>query len=341
MAEHADGRWASGVSGQAFVGADIGGFAGNSNAELFLRWMQYGALTPFCRNHSEIGNVDQYAWSWGEVVEDLVREAIRLRYRLLPYLYAAFLTRLRDRRAGAAAAGLRPSGRPDGPRPRRPVPVRSGPAGRAGARSPGRPHGRSTSPAGTGTTGTPASRYGGPAGSSRADTPMDRIPVFARGGAVIPMWPDAPALDRRLPPGGHRAAPVRTRGGRHATLDPAGGRRRHLRGRGAALPHSSSPCEDGRELRADSTATATRVRPRGLPPGHPRRGRHRSASTASTFLPATTGSSSPTPATAWWSDSTSDAAGRRTGVGLSPRVSVAAGARPARSGAARASRAVR
>src|SRR4030095_3145581 len=28
-----------GLSGQAFVGADIGGFAGNSNAELFLRWM--------------------------------------------------------------------------------------------------------------------------------------------------------------------------------------------------------------------------------------------------------------------------------------------------------------
>ena len=55
-----------GLSGQAFVGADIGGFAGNSNAELFLRWMQYGALTPFCRNHSEIGNVDQYAWAWGE-----------------------------------------------------------------------------------------------------------------------------------------------------------------------------------------------------------------------------------------------------------------------------------
>src|SRR4030081_1664899 len=53
--------------------------------------MQYGALTPFCRNHSEIGNVDQSAWAWGDVVQDLVREAIRLRYRLLPYLYATFL----------------------------------------------------------------------------------------------------------------------------------------------------------------------------------------------------------------------------------------------------------
>ena len=55
-----------GISGQPFLGADIGGFQGNSNAELFLRWMQYGTLTPFCRNHSEIGNVDQYAWAWGD-----------------------------------------------------------------------------------------------------------------------------------------------------------------------------------------------------------------------------------------------------------------------------------
>ena len=80
-----------GIAGQPFVGADIGGFQGNCDAELFLRWMQYGTLTPFCRNHSEIGNVDQYAWSWGEVIQDLVREAIRLRYRLMPYLYATFL----------------------------------------------------------------------------------------------------------------------------------------------------------------------------------------------------------------------------------------------------------
>lgn len=81
-----------GISGQAFVGADIGGFEGDTNAELFLRWMQYGTLTPFCRNHSAIGWIDQYAWSWGEIVEDLVRDAIDLRYRLLPYIYTSFVS---------------------------------------------------------------------------------------------------------------------------------------------------------------------------------------------------------------------------------------------------------
>ena len=95
-----------GVSGQAFVGADVGGFAGNSNAELYLRWMQYGALTPFFRNHSELGNVDQYAWAWGDVVLGIVRDAIRLRYRLMPYLYAAFLGAAQTG-DGAATARLR------------------------------------------------------------------------------------------------------------------------------------------------------------------------------------------------------------------------------------------
>jgi alpha-glucosidase len=80
-----------GVSGQAFVGADVGGFQGGTNAELFVRWMQYGALTPFFRNHSEIGNVDQYVWSFGDVIGRHIREAVKLRYRLLPYLYACFL----------------------------------------------------------------------------------------------------------------------------------------------------------------------------------------------------------------------------------------------------------
>ena len=81
---------------------------GNSNAELFLRWMQYGALTPFCRNHSEIGNVDQYAWAWGDGGrghrprgDRAALPAAALPLRRVPHGRG-------DRRAGAAAAGLRP-----------------------------------------------------------------------------------------------------------------------------------------------------------------------------------------------------------------------------------------
>ena len=126
-----------GVSGQPFVGADVGGFQGGADAELFLRWMQYGVLTPFCRNHSEIGDVDQYAWAFGDHVLDLVREAVVLRYRLLPYVYSAFLAPARP----ASPCSVRSSstaGRPAGDRPRRPVPVRPRPA--RGARDLGGVH---------------------------------------------------------------------------------------------------------------------------------------------------------------------------------------------------------
>ena len=146
-----------GVSGQAFVGADIGGFAGHSNAELFLRWMQMGTLTPFCRNHSEIGNADQYAWAWGDVD---ARARARRDRAALPAAAVHLLgvrARLRDRRAGAAPAGLRSPVRRRGARPRRPVPVRPRPARRAGRRRRRRPRARSTCPRATGTTGTPAS----------------------------------------------------------------------------------------------------------------------------------------------------------------------------------------
>lgn len=80
-----------GLSGQPFNGADIGGFDGNTNAELLLRWTQSGALVPFCRNHNCAGNIDQYPWSFGKVYEDPMRAALELRYRLLPYIYTAFI----------------------------------------------------------------------------------------------------------------------------------------------------------------------------------------------------------------------------------------------------------
>jgi alpha-glucosidase len=80
-----------GISGQPFVGADIGGFAGNVSGELLVRWMQYGVLTPFARNHNCAGQDDQYPWSFGPGVERACRRAIELRYRLLPYIYTEFV----------------------------------------------------------------------------------------------------------------------------------------------------------------------------------------------------------------------------------------------------------
>mgnify|MGYP005849025841 CR=1 FL=1 len=79
-----------GLSGIAFVGADIGGFAGNATPELFARWMQLGILYPFMRAHSIMGSKPHEPWAFGETVERICREYITLRYRLLPYLYTLF-----------------------------------------------------------------------------------------------------------------------------------------------------------------------------------------------------------------------------------------------------------
>jgi alpha-glucosidase len=80
-----------GLSGQPFVGGDVPGFAGVATPELAARWFEYAALTPFCRCHHQIDLPDHYPWSFGPEVERVARAALELRYRLLPYLYAAFL----------------------------------------------------------------------------------------------------------------------------------------------------------------------------------------------------------------------------------------------------------
>lgn len=80
-----------GISGQAFVGSDVPGFMGRPTAEMVVRWTQYGALTPFCRYHNTFGEPDQYPWSFGKAVENRAREAFELRYRLLPYIYGSFI----------------------------------------------------------------------------------------------------------------------------------------------------------------------------------------------------------------------------------------------------------
>jgi len=180
-----------GVSGQPFVGADIGGFQGGSNAELFVRWMQYGTLTPFCRNHSELGNLDQYAWAFGEHVLDLVREAVRLRYRLLPYLYTAFV-----RSCGTGEPVQRPLvfDHQDDPL--------------ATDVDDQYLFGRDLLVAPVTTAGCTARQIYLPEGDWYdwhtgevhagshfvvAQTPMERIPVYARAGALVPMWPHVPA----------------------------------------------------------------------------------------------------------------------------------------------------
>jgi alpha-glucosidase len=78
------------LSGVPFCGADIGGFFGSCTPELYARWIQLGALYPFARTHSMVFTRRQEPWRFGRGVERIAREALRLRMRLLPYLYGIF-----------------------------------------------------------------------------------------------------------------------------------------------------------------------------------------------------------------------------------------------------------
>lgn len=80
-----------GLSGVPFSGYDVGGFAGNGQSNLFARWIQVGAFSPFFRGHSMINSHDSEPWSYGEEVEEISKNYIRLRYKLMPYIYGAFL----------------------------------------------------------------------------------------------------------------------------------------------------------------------------------------------------------------------------------------------------------
>lgn len=79
-----------GLTGVAFAGPDVGGFAGEPSPGLMARWMAIGAFTPFFRGHSMVNSRAAEPWSFGEEAEEIIRNFIRLRYRLMPYLYSNF-----------------------------------------------------------------------------------------------------------------------------------------------------------------------------------------------------------------------------------------------------------
>jgi alpha-glucosidase len=79
-----------GLTGIAFAGYDVGGFVGDAGTTLFARWITIGALSPFFRGHTMINSRDSEPWSYGEEVEQISRNYIKLRYQLMPYIYSLF-----------------------------------------------------------------------------------------------------------------------------------------------------------------------------------------------------------------------------------------------------------
>lgn len=187
-----------GLSGQPFVGADAGGFMRDSQPELLARWMQQAAFSPFYRNHSCMGNIDQYPWSFGAGIEKICRAALEWRYRLLPYIYTSFM------RAAA-----------DGQPVQRPL-LLDWQADRntwtlddqylfgeqllvAPVLAPGQYQRAVYLPAGSWRDLRTGERHAGGQYVTVA-APLEAIPLFARGGGVIPLLETAPASTMHLRP---------------------------------------------------------------------------------------------------------------------------------------------
>jgi alpha-glucosidase len=79
------------LSGMPFNGPDVPGFGGNAGTALFLDWYKAGFLFPFLRNHSMRTFKRQEPWVFPKEAFAIVRRFVRLRYKLLPYLYNLFI----------------------------------------------------------------------------------------------------------------------------------------------------------------------------------------------------------------------------------------------------------
>ncbi|HWS86777.1 MAG TPA: TIM-barrel domain-containing protein [Pyrinomonadaceae bacterium] len=177
-----------GVSGVPFVGSDVGGFSGNPSPELYARWLQAAALTPFLRSHSESGSKPHEPYSYGEDFTPVNRASVELRYKLLPYLYSLF-----NEHAQTGAPVMRPLWfeYPDDPRTYtiedeylvgRDLLVAPVVRESATKRKVYFPPGDSWVDWWTGKT------YEG-GKEAEVEAPLDRLPLFVRAGAAIPTQP--------------------------------------------------------------------------------------------------------------------------------------------------------
>ena len=79
------GGLSAGLSGIPFWSNDIGGYRGRPSPRLFVRWAQFGLLCSHSRMH---GDSPREPWRFGNEALAIVREYVKLRYRLFPYLYS-------------------------------------------------------------------------------------------------------------------------------------------------------------------------------------------------------------------------------------------------------------
>lgn len=77
------------MCGFLYSGADLGGFGGNVSEDLLTRWLQFGIFTPLMRNHTAWNCREKEVYQFPSA--KYLSEIIKLRYRLIPYLYSEYV----------------------------------------------------------------------------------------------------------------------------------------------------------------------------------------------------------------------------------------------------------
>ena len=168
---------------------DIGGHvAGKGDGELYTRWVQFGTFSPINRLHSNNLSWSKEPWLYGDRAEKISTDFLRLRHRLLPYLYTANIRTARDGEPLVAPMYYRDNS---------PLAYRAKNQYYFGSEllvapvvTKMKPDGYSVTdvylPEGKWTDFFTGEIYrGGRVYKMR--TPLDRMPVFAKAGAIIPM----------------------------------------------------------------------------------------------------------------------------------------------------------
>ena len=173
------------MSGVPYFGTDIGGFYPNRlDGELYARWFQFGAFSPIFRAHGWVWR-EHLPWAHGPEVEAICKKYLELRMRLLPYIYTLSWQAHTHGLPLMRPLALEYPGDPNvwelgseylfGPD------LLVSPVTRSGAT-----HWPVYLPAGTWFDFWTGERYEGGQSVSVA-TPLETVPLFARGGSIIPL----------------------------------------------------------------------------------------------------------------------------------------------------------
>lgn len=79
------------MCGFIYSGADTCGFGSNVNSELAVRWNQFSIFAPLYRNHAAMGTRNQEPFAFDIQTEETIRNIIKFRYAMIPYLYSEYM----------------------------------------------------------------------------------------------------------------------------------------------------------------------------------------------------------------------------------------------------------